>query len=314
MKSAEWVRFLRTSLPLTLILATASLTRAASEAFFGHWSDGTGEVNTYEISEDRYGQARLGHAVLVYVAEELNRHTNVKVESDRTPVEDRMFVIKLNKLLKFPTGIYDYSSMTSVFSVADSHLGHPPFQAARVVHSSQEWCGQAFARLDLTENAWKYQLRSYFEAEGDENSELTSEGTDLEDNLWVRVRELDGPWLKQGETRSLRLYPALWEARKSHRSLAANDATVTKGETETYSTALGDLPVTRWSWKVEDREVTVWVERDGARRLVGWEDNRGGQGRLVQSERLPYWRLNSNSDKDVRRRFSLPGHELEPGF
>lgn len=283
-----------------------------ADSFYQLWSDGNGEVNSYEIVEERYGEPRKGHAVLVFAAEELDRNTYVKVESDDTPQEDRMYVIKLNHLRKFPTGIYDYSAMTTVFSVAGSHLGHHPFQAVRVVHSTQEWCGQVFHRVDLTARGWEEELRSYFQSEGDIERVLPAAGTDLEDNLWIWARELGGPVLAPGESKEMELYPSLWELRKIHRSLDSGTVSVTKGKARPYD-ALGSVhSAFPWSFTVAGRALTIYVEAEGAHRILGWEDSRGGRGRLVASERLPYWQLHDNDDAEVRSRFGLPGSELTP--
>ncbi len=296
-------------LPLLFGVVPRSL-EAASKEFYDTWSDGRGEVNTYELVEERYGQPREGHAVLVYAAEELDRNTYVKVESGRTPQNERMFVVKLNKLLRFPTGLYDYATMTTVFSVADSHLGHHPFQAARVSHTTQEWCGQVYHRLDLTEDGWEEELRSYFESEADMDRVIPARETDLEDNLFVWVRELDGEVLAPGESRELELYPSLWAVRKSHRPLQSRKATLVKGDAETYEAMGEEFSAYPWSWSYGDREVRVWVEAGGEKRVLGWSDSRGGEARLVHSERLVYWRLNGPEGAPAREPFGLPGDGL----
>lgn len=287
---------------------------AAGAALYEHWSDGRGEINTYQIAEERYGEVRDGHAILVYVSEELNRHSYVKVESDATPQDQRMYVIKLNALRRFATGIYDYATMTTVFSVADPHLGHPPFQAARVTHSTQEWCGQVFQRMDLREDGWHYLLHSYFESEGDRAEVLPAQGTEVEDNLWVKIRELDQPWMQPGASTTITLVPAAWESRKSHRPVQAQTAILSKAPVADYTCTLGTFAAHRWSWRLDEREVSVWVERDGAHRVLGWEDSRGGRASLIRSERLPYWQMHGNADSGARAGFGLPGDEiLSPG-
>lgn len=279
----------------------------APASFYAAWSDGRGEVSSYEIVEERYGAPRAGTAVLVFAAEELSRHTHVKVESDRVPVSDRMYVIKLNHLRRFSTGIYDYATMTTVFSVAGSHLGHHPFQAVRTVHSTQEWCGQVFHRLDLESDGWHEELRSYFESEADGNRVHPAQGTDLEDNLWIWIRELGGPVLAPGASVRLELYPALWELRKSHTPFAAVSVEVRKGTARPYVLADGSEVLAHpWSWTIGGRALTVYVEVEGARRILGWEDSRGGWGRLVRSERRVYWQEHDRDDDSLRVAFRLP--------
>lgn len=294
-------------LSLFVIVGLAS---AASPAFYQAWSDGRGEVNVYRLVEERYGDPRDGHAVLIYVAEELNADTYVKVESDRTPPEKRMFVLKLNSLKKFPTGLYDYATMTTVFSVPESHLGFPPFQAARVTHTTQEWCGQVWQRLDLRRDGWHIDLRSYFEREADQSTVLPAEGTDLEDNLWIKIRELDAPWLVPGESRSLKLVPSTWELRKTHQPASVVPVVIQKRDREPIDTALGKLEAYVWTWSVGARSVTAWVEVEGAHRLLAWTDSNGGHAEIVESNRVTYWEKNDDEDFTIRRDFRLPDQKL----
>ena len=74
--------------------------------------------------QPRYGEARSRYGVLVFVTEDIDRHTLIKVESPRAP-ESRLYTLKLNNVLKFTTGMYDYSVMTFVFSAVGGRLDLP---------------------------------------------------------------------------------------------------------------------------------------------------------------------------------------------
>ncbi|NUM66522.1 hypothetical protein HUU39_14855 [candidate division KSB1 bacterium] len=90
-----------------ILLATLP---AAAQDFWSWWGDGKAELSSYQTKTQRYGELREGYAVLVYVTEEISRTTRIKVESDAIPPADRAPVLKLNHVVKFPTGIYDYSN------------------------------------------------------------------------------------------------------------------------------------------------------------------------------------------------------------
>ena len=100
-----------------LMTASLLLGAAAGEAadFYTHWGDGKAELSSYKIAQPRYGELREGYGVMIFVTEDINRRTLIKVESS-TPDKDRLYVLKLNNVLKFTTGLYDYSVITSVFS------------------------------------------------------------------------------------------------------------------------------------------------------------------------------------------------------
>jgi hypothetical protein len=256
--------------------------------------------------------------VLVYVTEELDRRTHVKTEG-RAPLGERMYVLKLNRLLRFATGIYDYAVMTTVFSVPEPHLGHSPFQAVRVVGTTQEWCGQVFQRIDLEASEqssgsteWQCRLRSYFEGEEDRDDRLAADGTGVEDNLWIWIRELDGPVLASGETVEISLVPSLWQLRKEHTPPSLRATTITKGRAESFAAPLGERSAVPWTWTIAERTVTAWVEDGGSRRLLGWDVSDGGSGRLVSSERIAYWQLHDEDDLPWRERMGLPSPQTAP--
>ena len=52
--------------------------------FFAHWGDGRAEISSYELVQPRYGELRRGYGVLIFVTEDINRNTLIKVESPRT--------------------------------------------------------------------------------------------------------------------------------------------------------------------------------------------------------------------------------------
>ena len=91
---------------MTLVMGMTTPGWTASPDFYGHWADGMAEISSYRVVQPRYGENREGHGVMIFVTEDLNRNTMIKVESP-TPKEDRLYVLKLNNVLKFTTGIYD---------------------------------------------------------------------------------------------------------------------------------------------------------------------------------------------------------------
>lgn len=124
------------------LLVSASLFRiAASRAetpadFYAYLGAEKAEVSSYLVVQPRYGEMREGHGILVFVTDDLNRETLIKVESPALAA-DRKYTLKLNNVLKFNTGIYDYSVMTSVFSFVESD-SEVSFELAKVSLTAQE--------------------------------------------------------------------------------------------------------------------------------------------------------------------------------
>ena len=289
------------------VLPAAAL--AATPDFYGHWADGQAELSSYRVVQSRYGEPRQGYGVFVFVTEDINRQTLIKVESPQ-PAAERIHVLKLNNILKFTTGIYDYSVMTSVFSAVEGHRGGGrPFELQKVTFSSQEWCGHVYEEVRLGEGVLRGDLDSYFEREGRQSYELALPDGEFEseDHLMIRIRELKGSTMEAGESRSITLLPGLWQLRTAHRPRQLVQGTLTKGEEEQFSTEGGTLAAIPWSWDYEGRGGrTVWVEAAYPHTILGWRDGNGDRGDLITTIRVPYWKLHNNADEFYREILKIP--------
>ncbi len=145
-----------------------------------YWYAGAGELNHYDLEQVRYGEKRNGEAVLVYVTEDFLLGQQVKKEYGDLP---SVSVLKLNMMKKFVTGIYDYSLMTSVFTPME-YTKHPA--TLKSTFSGQDWCGQSFTQMNLRGRELQYQVRSYFQNEGD--TTVTIPATYVEEDIWTRAR------------------------------------------------------------------------------------------------------------------------------
>ena len=299
-----------------LLLAAASLVLAlaagaADPEFYEYWGDGRAELSSYKIIQPRYGELRDGFGVMVFVTEDLNRQTLIKVESP-TPEADRRYTLKLNNVLKFNTGIYDYSVMTSVFSfvrAGEGGFGRDRFDFAKVSLTMQDWCGHVFDEVRATPDQLHGRLASYFEVEGNRDYRLPRPSSFVsEDELLIRIRELDGELMAVGETQQLQLLPSLWQLRMAHQEHALVPALLKKGNVEQHQVGGSDRPAVPWTWTVEEgeRSVTVWVASGHPRQILAWHSSDGGRGELLTSVREPYWRLHGNSDEAMRERLQLP--------
>ncbi len=298
-------------LAFLLVLAVSATVAVAptygdSSEFYAHWGDGQAEISSYTVVQPRYGEQRRGYGVLIFVTEELNRQTLIKVESPQ-PADQRIYVLKLNNVLKFNTGIYDYSVMTSVFSAVEGYERGHGFELCKVTLSAQEWCGHVFDESRIRNGRLDGALNSYFESEGRTDYQIElPDRFEAEDHLLIRIRELAGPWMEPGETRDMRLLPSLWSFRMEHRPHRLADARIEKGEAVLKTVSGTEYAAVPWTWSAGGTTKTVWVEDAPPRKILGWQDSHGGSGELVKSIREPYWRLNGNPDEIFRERLEIP--------
>jgi len=281
-----------------------------SAGFLRHWKSGLAEIASYNVDVERYGEMRKGQAVLVYVYEEIDARTRIKVESDRTPPAQRVPVLKLNHVLKFNTGIYDYSILTSVFAGLSGPGVNRFLQPRKVSFTSQEWCGNVFHQLIPGPRGLRSEIHSYFEAEGDSIATLAyPPGGDsalyYEDEMPILVRELDGPVQANGTSRKIHLVPGLWERRKRHVPLAIAEAVLAKSGPEPFLAQGETVPAMRWTLEAQGVTTTWHVEEASPHTLLGWENSRGEKGVLIASLRDTYWEHNHNANAGLRKRLGL---------
>ena len=292
------------SLLLILSLPVSSNT---PKGFWDAWGDSQAELSSYKVEVSRYGELRDGYSVLVYVTEDISGKTRIKVESDRIPESERVPVLKMNRVVKFKTGIYDYSLMTSVFSSLVPAAGQAPMQPLKISFSAQEWCGQVFQMFIPQDGYADFTQHSYFEAEGDRQIRLDLPSNALyEDNLPIWIRELHGEVMRSGEKREMQILPSMWHTRSRHTDPTFVNGWISKEDGGSLDVLGQAKPVWRWTWRVGNRTETYWVEQDVPRRIVKWVSSDGGRGELQKTVRLPYWRLNGNGDLHYRQELSIP--------
>jgi hypothetical protein len=283
---------------LRIALAIAALVVATplqAQDFWKHWGDGRAELDGYRLTQPRYGAARVGTAVYVFVTEDFSAALRVKADPGKHPAADVHPVMKLNAVRKFQTGIYHYDVMTSTFlRVA------PGWPLDKISFSSQEWCGHVWHQLAPRAGRLAGLFHSYFdgEADGSDDLELPASGI-AEDALPVLVRGWNGELLKPGESRSVPLLPSLLHARLLHRPLAWAKATLSRSaRTTTLKTPAGTFAVSVYEVRVDDgRTLTFAVEAAAPFRLVRQTGADGEELVLQGSTRLAYWRLNKPGDE-----------------
>lgn len=293
-------------------------------AFGEHWYDGNAELAGYRLTYPRYGQLRQGAAVAIFVSESQQESTRVKPER---PVTDSFGVVKLNLMLDFPTGLYDYHLMTSAFIATQQRDGRPAGAPSKVSFSAQEWCGHAYHQVLFDRDAVRHASHSYFEGEADQDMKLQyPAGGFAEDALLLWARGLAGPQLKAGESIDVPLLRESAYARLNHVPLAWDAAHLARAENaETIAVTAGRFEVDVYTAKVRSaatertypiggravpestRTWTFYVETAPPHRVVKWQRSDGIKAELVGSKRLPYWSLNANGQESMLKQIGLGG-------
>ena len=73
--------------------------------FEAHWQDGRAELDGYQYTVTRYGQARRGTAIMVFVTEPFSQSKRVKVDDPAANPSATFEALKLNFIRDFQTGI-----------------------------------------------------------------------------------------------------------------------------------------------------------------------------------------------------------------
>ena len=286
--------------PKASIDSTATSSQEQTKEFNAYWYAGQAEVSTYNLSYARYGEVREGKSIMVFVTEDILLEEQVKKEraSDKAATS----VLKLNKIDRFTTGIYDYSLMLSTFTPVDQ-LVYP--YTLKTAFSSQDWCGQSFMQLNRRGMGYQAIIRSYFENEGDKASIV--DDVVLEDALWTLAR-LAPHSLPTGD---FDILPSSASLRLLHEPL-------------TPVTAKGSLNLQisadekeQFVYKVifeDGRELTMFLQTVFPFRIYGWEEKVQGRGEwlttkatLDKSIKSSYWGENSTEFDGKRDELDLKG-------
>lgn len=283
-------------------LSSAEKSAVNPDSLFGsYWYQGEAEITSYTLEQARYGEMREGKAVLVYVTEDFSKAKQVKLDNPYSAGEDRVNVLKLNMTKNFHTGIYPYSMMMSVFTpiYGDQHPN-----TLKVTTSSQEWCGHTFTQVNLHDEAYRIQLRSYFESEGDQSVDL--DRTLLEDEIWTKIR-LTPDELPTGP---IRVIAGTFYQRLGHTALQVENA-VARLETVGANEQAYTL-----TYPERNRTLTIRFTTAFPHEIMGWEetyrDGFGANAQMLttratrdQSIKSDYWTRNSNADAGLRTALNL---------
>jgi hypothetical protein len=297
---------------------------AVDPSFGSWWHDGKAELDGYRYSVTRYGERRRGQCVAVYVTEPFSRVKRVKVDDASRNPKDTFDVLKLNLVRDFQTGIYDYNTMTSLFVRSED------FEPVKVSFASTEWCGNVYEELRVDPGLVSQKLSSYFEDESATRELRRPRGGMLEEELFVRLRGLNGDYLRAGESKTVPFLSSAFRRRLAHQPLQWTEArierlaapravTVPAGRflTTVYTVSTGNghegtflveaaYPhrIVRWAWKQALRQKAAAGVVDVPTQM---RPEGNDTGELAGSARMSYWKLNSEGDESYLKRLGLRG-------
>ena len=264
-----------------------------NQEFNDYWYAGKAELSSYELKQSRYGEIRNGEVVLVFVTEPFSLKKQVKLDDPEKAGKDNVSVLKLNQVRKFSTGIYDYSIMTSTFTPVD--LQHYP-NTLKSTTSIQEWCGHTFTQFNLGKNKYHVKQFSYFEADGDSESDIPV--ALLEEELMTRLRINKGQ-LPLGEVDLI--FSTLY-SRFSYKKQEATKATISRTES-------GGLMNYTIKYANYNRKITIAVQKAFPYKIESWTEDDGDglitEAKLKKSINEPYWNQKKNTDQIKRDELQL---------
>lgn len=290
-----------------MVLFVCWLLFPLQENFWKYWSDGKAEINRYIVVQQRYGTNRPAEVFTIYVTEPFDAQKQVKVDNPAQQGQNVVPVLKMNKSKKFQTGIYPYSTMTSVFtSLSPFYTDSAEFPTGSFVKttfSAQEWCGMTFHQLNRRKNGMESSSYSYFEAEHDNRTLLPLQSSTIfADELFILVRELITPL----HTSPVQLYPTLEYRRLFHIPFLAQSVVVQKTDS-LFVWNKRRIPVHYWRI---GGNTTTWefvVEKQYPRKILEYRHTQGTvvieSARLKHSARLPYWKLHQPGDERYLKDF-----------
>ncbi|MGM0477868.1 MAG: septum formation inhibitor Maf [Bacteroidota bacterium] len=257
---------------------------------------GEAEIATYTLERARYDGLHPGEAVLIFVSEAF-LWKEQQVKADDPAGKNTVNVLKLNRIDRFTTGIYDYSMYTSVFTPTEKY---DPAYPMKVTFSSQDWCGQVFAQIN-NDAGFRYRHFSYFENEGDRKKKV--EYAIAEDNI-MNICRINDTLLPTGD---FQMIPSMSYLRTAHRTFQSYSAHGAIDRTDSVVYYNYEIPELKRSVRLEldpqkNNQIRSWTESyptvfDGQIRTSTY--------RLKSSVKKDYWNFNSPEDAKMRNQLGL---------
>ena len=275
--------------------ASRNIQNKTKKTYSADYFSGKAEICSYELEKARYESTHPGEAILIFVTEPFLPKKQVKADDYQTA--DYVQVLKMNRVDRFVTGVYDYSQFTSVFTPL---YRYEPMFPLKITMSSQDWCGQSFMQLN-NNNGFDVLLRSYFESEGDDIIHL--DYAIAEDNIFNLIR-IDEALLPIG---SFEIIPSFAFKRSSHtkeNTFNAKATLKTKSDASIYSYEIPEL----------NRSVEIIFDPDNHNRINSWKETYPtvfdqemctSSYTLKKVQHDPYWEMNKAEDVIYRDSLGL---------
>ncbi len=267
--------------------------RVVSEEFKEYWYNGSAEITSYSLLQERYGEIREGTVVNIFVSEDFLPEAQVKANSS---ANENISILKMNQMKNFNTGIYPYSIMTSTFSPIATKE-HP----LKITNSVQEWCGQVYMQLNNRDD-FEIESHSYFEGEADQKLSLPK--TYVENELWNLIR-INPEELPMGD---IMIIPAFEYLRLRHKEIKQHNAfaSLKQGDSITiYTLNYPDL----------QRQLTLFFNSTFPYEIEKWEEiNAAAKNDTLRLKttatklkriKSEYWTKNKNEHKGLRDSLNL---------
>ena len=252
------------------------------------WDDGRAEIAVYRGTMPRYGTPRPARARIIVVKEDLDVAQRVK--SDGPPAAGRTRpVLKMNTILDFPTGTYDYHQMSSVFVDRESGA------LEKLAMSSTEGCGITYVEVLPRDAAWRHVSHSYWDGEADRELTLalrTERPTLAADALPLLLRRYD---LARAATFPADLLPTQLSSRVAAPALVPATIEIA-GRPDAHG-----LPVTVRSVDARGapRVDRYWFDPASPHGLVRLERADGLVLERAKALRLAYWEKTAPGDEKL---------------
>ncbi|MCB9039737.1 MAG: hypothetical protein H6557_24225 [Lewinellaceae bacterium] len=292
--------------------ADAELARPAAMAFQqsppklgDYWYQGKAEISRYELQQNRYADVHPGEAVLIFVTEDFLTDKQVKNENYANP--NSTPILKMNMIRKFPTGLYSYAIMSSVFT--PTRVEEFP-QTLKVATTTQEWCGHTYQQVNFQDGGYKNTLHSYFENEADQITKVKY--AVLEDELFNRIR-MNPEGLPTG---TLQVLPATAMARLLHLPFEPLEAKASLSDYAGSDFSGEGLRMYTLEYPVLNRTLEIVFHSEAPYIIEGWADSypsimdrkvRKSIARRTKTIMSPYWQKHDKGDMALRKELGLEG-------
>jgi len=250
------------------------------------WESGKAEFCVYDSSFSKYGTQRRFLTDVITIRE--NFHPQRMTKADQPDITGAIPILKMNRIRRIPTGIYDYSQSLSLFASRKD-----PSQLIKLAFSSADGCGISYSEIKADSSGMEGDFYTYWEKGVHGKQKIAEPGTISYDQLPFYLRSKD---LSSYQSENVRLLGSVFSSYL--RKLPIYDCRIINLGEKSLKIGKRDMRTYHLKLQFGEMEEELFLGAYPTQPLLRWKRADGSEDRLKSLRYLYYWELTKPGDRE----------------